>query len=257
MITQFSSQYDPNLFKDLATIRKLNKTARIFTIFFIFITLILLIYGILRFDILMIILLSILLLIYIYFFGAIHLVNNYLINGEYEKAKKLTQLLAFFLFFFELIIPGLILLTAYLKYDDIIPFDEIHNKNRLCVSFGGNSEQEIVNGIRSLNRIAGAFIVLFLIGSFFGTVLLTGVIYVAGIQSDFAGLAGALIFVYSFLIVVYIYLLWLLFSRIRKNLNNREYFKAKHAEFYAMILGVFFGFLIIGAILYFAYEKMC
>ncbi len=107
---------------DVQTVKTLNLIAGIFTIFslIIGIFLILIIVGII------IVIFDIIILWYIF-----SRIPNDLNKQQYVQAKSDTVIAMIFGFLFALIIPGIVLLIAYLKYDDIIRrFQKYHRQTQ-------------------------------------------------------------------------------------------------------------------------------
>jgi len=88
-----------------------------------------------------------------------------------------------------------------------------------------------VQTVRTLNLIAGVFAIISLIIGIFLNIL------------------GIIIIIFDIII------LWYIFSKIPKELNNQRYFEAKHDTLVAMILSFLFAFVIGGIILLIAYLK--
>jgi len=91
-----------------------------------------------------------------------------------------------------------------------------------------------VQTVKTLNLIAGILTIFSFIGALFLTLIFP---------------------VFVILLIIDVVILWYIFSKIPKELNNQRYVEAKHDTLIAMILSFLFAFVIGGIILLIAYLK--
>mgnify|MGYP001772580225 CR=1 FL=1 len=109
-----------------------------------------------------------------------------------------------------------------------------------------------VSTVKTLNLIAGILTIIVLIFALIGGSMYSILLFVPN------GMHFILYFIYTWLIlevILDIFLIWLIFSKINSSLDRQEYIEAKNSTLIATIIGFIFGSIIVGIILLIAYLK--
>jgi len=109
-----------------------------------------------------------------------------------------------------------------------------------------------VSTVKTLNLIAGILTIIVLIFALIGGSMYSILLLVPN------SMHFILYFIYTWLIlevILNIFLIWLIFSKINSSLDRQEYIAAKNSTLIATIIGFIFGSIIVGIILLIAYLK--
>ncbi len=109
-----------------------------------------------------------------------------------------------------------------------------------------------VSTVKTLNLIAGILTIIVLIFALIGGSMYSILLFVPN------SMHFILYFIYTWLIlevILDIFLIWLIFSKINSSLDRQEYIEAKNSTLIATIIGFIFGSIIVGIILLIAYLK--